>query len=81
MAAARTRLNERAQKYWGEKHKKMLTRDFEQTVTTPDDQRWVCTIKIEGVVVATSVEHRNQKDANEEASLRALGWMSENGYR
>jgi hypothetical protein len=78
--AARGRLNERAQKHWGETHKTMLKREFEQTVAIVNDQRWVCSIKIDGVVVARSVEHRNQKDANEEASMQALGWMNENGY-
>jgi hypothetical protein len=78
--AARARLNERAKKYWGEKCKTMLKKDFEQTVTIVNDQRWVCSIKIDGVVVARSVEHRNQRDANEEASMQALGWMNENGY-
>lgn len=81
MAAARQRLNERAQKYWGDKHKRMLTRDFEQTVAIENDQRWVCVIRINGEVVGRSVEHTNQRAANEEASLRALGWMNENGLR
>jgi hypothetical protein len=81
MAAARQRLNERAQKYWGEKHKNMVTKEFEQTVAIAHDQRWVCTIKIDGALAGKSGEHRNQTDANEEASLRALGWMNEKGYR
>jgi hypothetical protein len=81
MTSARQRLNERAQKYWGDKHKKMLTKDFEQTVAIENDQRWVCNIKINGALVARSVEHTNQGRANEEASLHALGWMDENGWR
>lgn len=78
---SRKLLNERAQKYWGEKQKTMLTRHYDQTVKIENAQRWVCKIKICGAVIATSTEYTNQKDALEEASLRALGWMDDNDYR
>jgi Double-stranded RNA binding motif len=81
MIPARTRLNERAQRNWGDRHNEVLTRDFKQTVVIEHDQRWVCIIKINGVEVARSVEHRNKKAADEEASLCALGWMNENSLR
>jgi hypothetical protein len=79
MAAAGQKLYERARKYWGENHRKMLTREFDQTSRMENDSRWVCIIQINGVVIFRSEKHTSKREANGEASLKALEWMNENG--
>lgn len=82
MALARQRLNERAHRYFGPNyHEEILTKEFNETTGRGHSQRWICTIKYRGSVIATSTnpEATRQVDAYEEAAHMALNWMTASG--